>query len=329
MRVGKVLTVNAGVGEARSPSSVARPGVRWGGFVKIGVLGWDYGEMDPDAPALVEHGKARGHEMALFTIEEVRYLPGRAGLDLLLGEHEGRSFDAIISRAKLFGDDWRDRVERLSLVSAIPGVLMFDPVDVWTTGYSKFLTIAKLGQAGFPVPPTRSATTVADIDAACAEWGTVIVKPSYGMRGIDVERVSDPKRDASVIEDLLTRHGTLLCEPYYPTEFGEYRITVAGEVAPINMLKLPAAGSWRCKTLEGASFERLDAPADLLDLAVRATREMGMTLSGVDILPDGEGGYVILEVNPIPGFLNIFGKKAHQQTLDGVFDWVEKRVAER
>ena len=72
------------------------------------------------------------------------------------------------------------------------------------------------------------------------------------------------------------------------------------------MLKLPAYGSWRVKTLEGATFERLDTPPELAELALRATRAMGMTLAGLDILPTPDG-YVVLEVNPVAGFLNIFG----------------------
>ncbi len=294
--------------------------------MKIGVLAWDYGEMDPDGPCLVEHGQRRGHQMSLFTLEEVTYLPGERGMDVQLGGQPAESFDAVICRAKLYGD-WRDRVERLSMVSDALGPRLFDPAEVWVTGYSKFLMLQKLAKAGFPVPPLRSATTMEEVGVACDEWGDVIVKPSYGYRGIDVERVTDLARQESTVQELLAEHNTLVCQPFYPTCYGEYRITVAGEATPINMLKLPAAGSWRCKTLEGASFERLDAPDDLVDLSVRATRLMGMTLSGLDVLPDGDG-YRILEVNPVPGFLKIFGPERHQETLAGVFDWVEKRTAE-
>lgn len=295
--------------------------------MKIGVLGWDYGDMDPDGPVLVEHGRGRGHEMSLFTIEEVSCVPGARGVELLFGRENASSFDAVISRAKLYGDDWRERVERLSMIDDLAGLRLFDPVDVWVDGYSKFRQAQKLANAGLPTPPVRSATTLADVEVARDEWGEVIVKPSFGYRGVDVELITHPGRQADLVNELLARYGTLVCQPFYPTKYGEYRITVAGEATPINMLKLPAAGSWRCKTLEGASFERLDAPAELVDLSVRATRAMGMTLSGLDILP-ADDGYTILEVNPIPGFLNIFGAGPHRQVLDGVFDWVEKRVAE-
>ena len=91
------------------------------------------------------------------------------------------------------------------------------------------------------------------------------------------------------------------------------------------MLKLPAYGSWRVKTLEGASFERLDTPPELAELALRATRAMGMTLAGLDILPTPDG-YVVLEVNPVAGFLNIFGAGPQWEVYTGVYDWIEKHA---
>jgi ribosomal protein S6--L-glutamate ligase len=304
--------------------------------VKIGVLGWDHGEMDPDGPALLSYGRERGHEMSLCTLEEVRYAPGRTGPTVLLGAEDAASFDAVICRANLYGGDWsnqlhaagqwRDRVERLTMASRILGSRMFDPAEVWLTGYSKFLMAQRLAEGGFPVPPFCSVSTVEDVDAALADWGDVIVKPSYGLRGIDVERVTDLSAQRAVVDDLLARYGTLICQPFYPTQFGEYRITVTGELTPINMLKLPPAGTWRCKTQQGASFERVDMPEELVDLSIRATRHMGMTLSGLDILPTPDG-YVILEVNPVPGGLSIFGAASHRQALGGVFDWVEKQLA--
>jgi ribosomal protein S6--L-glutamate ligase len=305
--------------------------------MKIGILGWDHGRWDRAAPSLLAHGRERGHEMSLCTLEEVRYVPGQHGPTVLLGDQDATSFDAVISRANLIGDgwasdqlhdstQWRDRVERITMVDRVLGPRLFDPIDVRLTGASKFLMAQRLAEGGFPVPPFCSVSTVEDVDAALADWGDVIVKPSYGLRGIDVERVTDLSAQRAVVDDLLARYGTLICQPFYPTQFGEFRITVAGEVTPINMLKLPPVGSWRCKTLEGASFERFDAPDDLIDLAVRATRHLGMTLSGLDVLPVPDG-YMILEVNPVPGFLDIFGERAHQESLAGIFDWVEKQLS--
>jgi len=61
------------------------------------------------------------------------------------------------------------------------------------------------------------------------------------------------------------------------------------------------------------------------DLALRAARAMGMTLAGLDILPTRDG-YVVLEVNPVAGFLNIFGEDPQWAIYAGVYDWIEKHA---
>lgn len=282
-----------------------------------------HGEYDPDGPALVEHGRRRGHETALFTLEEVSYVPGDRGMDVLLAGQPAASFDAIISRAKLYGEDWRDRVERLTMVSEVPGLRMFDPVEVWTSTYSKFLMLQRLARAGVPVPPCRSATTLDEVGAAFDEWQDVIIKPSYGYRSKGVERITDLTAQKDLVEDLLGDWGTMLCQPFYPTQFGEYRITVAGDTVPLCMLKLPPLGEWRHRTSQGASVERIEPPQELLDIALRAARAMGLTLSSLDVLPT-ENGYVVLEINCIPGFLHMYGEQTHRAILDGVYDWVER-----
>jgi ribosomal protein S6--L-glutamate ligase len=292
--------------------------------MKVGVLTWDNTGLDPDGPALAEHGRARGHELSLFALEDVRYVPRAAGgFDLSLAGEPAESFDAIISRAKLYGDDWQDRVERLTLLSNIPGVRLHAPADAWVRGYSKLQCTQRLAAGGIPVPPTRSATTMEDIEIAHQEWGAIIVKPSFQFSGTDVERITDLAAQKDLAEDLLSRYRTLACMPYFPTEYGEYRLTVAGDTSCVTTFKLPPVGVWRCKTLEGATFERVDAPAELEDMAFRAVRLMGLTLAGVDALPT-EDGYLILEVNPVPGMLDMLGEEARQETLAAVYDWVEK-----
>jgi len=304
--------------------------------LKIGILGWDhgimgadgpFGEYDPDGPALVRHGRLRGHEMTLCTLEEISYVPDETGIDVMFGAEQARSFDAIISRAKLYGDDWRDRVERLTMLSKVPGVAMFDPVEVWTTGYSKFLMAQRLAAAGLPVPPCRSATTPEQVRAAVRQWGDVIVKPSYGRRSVDVERITDCEAEADMVAGLLRTHGTLLCQPFYPTWHGEYRLQVAGELVPSCMYKLPGLGEWHLNA-PGASYERCDPPPELAELGLRAARTLGITLGALDVLPV-DGGYVILEVNPIPAFLGFLGEDVHRATFDGVYDWVEKHAEEQ
>jgi ribosomal protein S6--L-glutamate ligase len=299
--------------------------------MKVGILTWDKAGYDPDEPALAEAGRTRGHAISMFAIEDVSYVPrARGGFDVFVAGEPAQSFDAIISRADLNGDyshgSWQDRVERLTLLSSVPGVRVFDPADVRVRA-SKLQGTQRLADAGIPVPPTRSATSMADVAHACREWGTIVVKPSFEMRGRGVERITDlaAQDQADLVGDLLGRYKTLACMPYYPTEYGEYRLTIGGDTSCVTALKIPPVGVWRCKSRQGATYERTDAPAELEEMAFRAVRLMGLTLSSVDALP-AEDGYIILEVNSVPGSLSIFGREACQETLTGVYHWVERHA---
>lgn len=294
--------------------------------MRIGVLGWDYSGIDPDGFRLVDHGRERGHETSFATLDEVAFRDGPAGLQVTVKGEPAESFDAFINRSRIFGEGAQERVERLGALSRVPGLPLFGPLDAWLTASSKFRTAQALAAAGLPTPPVRSVASTADVEAACAAWGPVILKPSHGFAGTDVERITDVAAQEDLVGELLRRTPTLLCQPFYPTSGGEYRITVAGATAPINILKLPRPGNWRCKTLEGASFERLHAPEELIDISLRAARALGLTLAGLDILPHRDG-YLILEVNEVPGFLGILGADQHRQVLDGVYDWVEQHTA--
>ena len=295
--------------------------------MKVGVLGWDHGELDKDSIALQDFGRCTRVRDGLIHARGLQVRPvASGGFDLLLAGVPARSFDAVISRANLYGADWQDRVERLTILSNVPGVRVFDPAEAWVAGYSKLQCAQRLAACGLPALPTRSATSMADIELACQEWGTIIVKPSFQFSGTDVERITDPAADRDLLLDLLSRYSTLACVPYWPTEYGEYRLTVAGDTSCVTTFKLPPLGVWRCKTKEGATFERVDAPPELVDIAFRATRAMGLTLAGVDALPTDDG-YVILEVNPVPGYLDMLGEEARQETLTAIYDWVEKQLA--
>lgn len=297
------------------------------GTVKIGLLAWDDIGTDSDEAPFMELGLSRGHEMHQFALENITYVPrSGGGFDLMLRDEPAQSFGAVFSRARLYGDDWQDRVERLTLLSSVLGSRLHSPADAWVRGYSKFQCTQALANAGLPVLPLRSAATLAELKLACQEWGTVVVKPSFEFEGRGVERISDlaDPAQAGLARDLLGKYRTLACMPFVPTQYGEYRINVAGDTC-VTMFKLPPVGVWRCKNGQGGLFERIDTPPELADIARRATRLMGLTLSGVDALPYGNG-YVILEVNPIPGALNALGAQARRQTLEGIFEWMENHM---
>ena len=92
------------------------------------------------------------------------------------------------------------------------------------------------------------------------------------------------------------RHGALLQE-LVPPAGADLRIVVAGGVAVGAISRVAAVGEWRTNVNLGGRRVPVEPPAGALELAVRAGVAAGLELVGVDLLPDGAGGFTVLELN--------------------------------
>ena len=70
---------------------------------------------------------------------------------------------------------------------------------------------------------------------------------------------------------------------------------VASSSAPSNVVA--ARGEWRTNVALGARRRPVDPPPIACLLALEAAAASGADLLGIDLLPDGEGGWVVLELN--------------------------------
>jgi ribosomal protein S6--L-glutamate ligase len=297
--------------------------------MKIGLLGWDYGEVDVDIPVMTQVGKDLGHEVRLFVLDEIGCVPSpMGGLQVTFGGEPAADFDVVLSRAQLRADRWQADVDLLDLASHVPGLPILDPVDVFVSAESKFCMMQRLGDAGLPVPPTRMCRSLDDVDAAWAEWGPLVIKPPRGMGGYGVKRIlDDVESNAAMIAAELLEYTDLVCQPYYEAPGGDVRITVVGDRGVLNFRRVPREGGWKANYSQGAEIVPIEADQDLIDLAVRATQVMGVSISGVDLL-DTTQGYRLLEVNNVPGGLFLLGEDAQRAAMTAMYDLAVSRAHE-
>jgi ribosomal protein S6--L-glutamate ligase len=267
--------------------------------MRIGILGWDREE--PESVGLLQVGREMGHDVVLFALDDIEVRHTARGPQPYVFGRAAADFEVIMSRAEIRLDRVQADHERFALLCNLPGVTVVDPADTYLNVESKFLGMQRLGAAGLPVAPTRSCRSIADVADAVGEWGTVVLKPSFGYGGTDVEKVSSVIGDKATIGRLLAAYPVLVCQPYLPHPEGDIRVNVVGEEAPVSFRRIPQGEGWKANVMQGAVAEVIEPPAELVDIAIRAARIMGITISGLDFVPTPDG-YRIVEINNTPGW---------------------------
>jgi RimK family alpha-L-glutamate ligase len=181
---------------------------------------------------------------------------------------------------------------------AARGVVVLNRAGALLAAHDKLLTAKVLQRADLPHPRTRILHPGQHVH----DWeGPVVVKPRFGSWGRDVVLCGDEIsfwRHLRSLEHRLwfQQHGAILQEFVPPAGF-DLRIVVAGGVAVGAISRMAAPGEWRTNIALGGTRVPVDPPADAIELAVRAAEAAGVDLAGVDLLPDGDGGYTVLELN--------------------------------
>ncbi|GIE86452.1 RimK-like ATP-grasp domain-containing protein [Actinoplanes regularis] len=275
------------------------------GAVKLGIIAWEKAE--PEAIGTADVARERGHSAVVFELDDVRCDPSPGGAVASVQGTPLSEFDVILCRCDLSTPPWTEKIQQLLLLNGEPGVIVLDPLDVHIRAASKRAMLQQLTLHGIPVPPTKECRSAADVRAALDAWGQVVVKPALGYRGLDVERILEGPTTAALqlIDALLERHGTLLCQPYLE-HTGDYRVLIIGSKVSSSMrFDTAADGDWKPFSGDLAddpvSSAFVEPPDELTSLALRAAKAADLTIAGVDIIMT-EASLTVIEVNPVPGW---------------------------
>ena len=181
---------------------------------------------------------------------------------------------------------------------AARGVHTMNRASALMAAHDKLLTARLLLRAGLPHPRTRLLTAGRPLPALD---GPVVVKPRFGSWGRDVVRCRDAKALGRHVRELEQRlwfraHGAIVQE-LVPPQGHDLRIVVAAGTVVGAISRVTRLGEWRTNIALGASRVAVDPPELACTLALQAAAAAGAELLGVDLLPDGAGGFTILELN--------------------------------
>jgi RimK family alpha-L-glutamate ligase len=153
-----------------------------------------------------------------------------------------------------------------------------------------------------------------------------VLKPRFGSWGTDVFRCDTEDEYVARLEQVRERpwfrsHGVLVQELVEPRGYDLRLIVAAGQVIG-GIERHARSGEWRTNVALGARRRPTVLDARAAMIALEAAAAIGGDLVGVDLLPAGDGDYVVLEVNGAVDFTRHY-------SLDGgdVFRLAASRLA--
>lgn len=178
------------------------------------------------------------------------------------------------------------------------GVRVLNRAPALIVVHDKLRTARCLHAAGLPHPRTEV------VRADRPQPGLrppLVLKPRFGSWGRDVMLCRDEAELAEALEAVrerpwFRRRGALVQKLVTLCGY-DLRVLVAGGEVVGGSRRRAAVGDWRTNISLGGRLEAAEVPPSARALAIAAAAAAGADLVGVDLLPDGVGGHVVLELN--------------------------------
>lgn len=213
---------------------------------------------------------------------------------------DAAGFGAVLPRV----GNWRpDAVLAVLGVMRDLGVGSLNEPEAIRTGRDHWRTACALAAAGVPHPATVAGSEPGVLAAAAAAaFGfPAVVKQRGSRRGIGVIRCASAAELEAVLDSLWRVGDEVVVQRFCPPGGVSRRVLVLdGEVLGATEHRAPE-GEFRANAARGAAVRPVAVDDTVSGLAVCAARATGLGFAGVDLIPD-DGGWVVAEVNPSPGW---------------------------
>ncbi len=190
----------------------------------------------------------------------------------------------------------------------------------------KLRSLQIFSQQGIDMPVTTFAhsTKMTKDLIALVGGAPLLVKLLEGSQGKGVVLADTNKAAETVIDAFREMNGNFLVQEFIKEAAGtDIRCFVVGNQVVAAMMRQARKGEFRANLHQGGTAEKIRISSQERDMAARATRAMGLNVSGVDLLRSKRGPLVI-EVNSSPGLEGI--EKITGVDVAGlIIEYIEKK----
>ena len=172
---------------------------------------------------------------------------------------------------------------------------------------NKVRTLQIMSSKGIPVPETLFSINPDNIEEQIELLGgaPVVIKLQEGTQGIGVILAETKKSAKSIIDTFIKMDTSILIQKYIEESNGEdIRIVVVGDKVVASMKRRSAVDDFRSNLHRGGNTEEVELSNKEKDMALNATKYIGLGVAGVDLIRSKKGP-LLIEVNASPGLQGI------------------------
>jgi ribosomal protein S6--L-glutamate ligase len=251
---------------------------------------------------LIEEAEKMGHEVYAGPTEDMSSRISNDGSQFWLGREEVSDTDLCLLRS--FGPGSTEQsTRRISLLEhmEVAGIKVINSTYPFRRCRDKYATQYMLHKAGIPIPSTYTTESLARAYEKTGEMGDVIYKPILSSMGRGSMMFTDPDLAYNAYRLLDRLHHPLILQKFVKTPGRDIRVFVMGDKVVGAVYKYLPEGQWKSNVAQGGKMVEEEMSDEIIDLAFKATRAMGLDYAGVDLLESPEGP-IVLEVNASPGW---------------------------
>ncbi|MBX9933725.1 MAG: RimK family alpha-L-glutamate ligase [Methylobacterium sp.] len=247
--------------------------------------------------------RSLGAEPVLFSLADVAIGTGEAEPLRVPGFPDGLP-DGVLLRT-IAGGTFEATTMRLGVLHALvaSGTTVWNPPVAIERTVDKAMTSLLMARARLPTPDTfvvSKREAAAEIVAREAAPGRpLVLKPLFGSQGEGLQLVERPED----LPDEAAVSRVYYLQRYIPRSDGlwrDFRVFVCEGRAIAGMIR--EGDGWITNVHRGGRPLPWAMPARAVELAERTAAAIGVDYTGIDLVEDGEGGYLVLEANSMPAW---------------------------
>ncbi len=251
---------------------------------------------------MVEAAENLGHTVLAGPTSDVSSMISNEGSRFWLGRDEVTDFDLCFLRS--FGPGSTEQAtRRISLMEhmEVSGIRVVNSTYPFRRSRDKYATQYTLHAAGVPIPKTFTTESLARAYEHTQDMVPIIYKPILSSMGKGSMKFDDADLAYNAYKMLDRLYHPIIIQKYIKTPSRDIRVFIIGDQCVGAVYKYIPVGHWKSNVAQGGKMVEEDMSSEIIDLAFKANRAMGLDYSGVDIL-ESEDGPVVLEVNAAPGW---------------------------